>query len=283
MTWNNETNIYEVDSFETKLQRCLDTYNQLTGSNFTLEEITNASLQGRGSGIHAIMYTFLQMLSFVESGILDIEAKLIRFIIDSQAKINRPLQMKDNIKQQMLTDGIDVVLLDNRDKKITSENLASGLWFITKGEVAEDKREKFANNLKSIVAGVEMNGDKQITTTLDNNMQQTYRYTEATKFDNFKVKISYQIQQDILLQASVDAKIKDEFLKAFKNIYQIGFDFNIKQFELYLYPKFPEISYFEIRHSTDGVNYLLGTFVVPYNKYLEIEIADVTTQEIANV
>lgn len=280
MAWNETTNIYEVDSFEVKLQRCLDTYNELTNSNYTLDEITNASLQGRGSGIHAVLYTFLQVLTSLESGILDIEAKLIRFIIDSQSKINRPLQMKDNIKAKMLEDGLDVVLLDNRDNKITNQSLAKGLWIITKDAIPENKREVFANNLKSIVAGVEMNGDKSITTTLDNGMQQTYRYTEASKLDNFLVKINYQVQQDIQLQASIDSKLKSEFLKAFNKLYKIGYDFNIKQLELELYPLFPELSYIEIRHSLNGFDYALGTYQVPYNKYLVLTETDVTTEGI---
>lgn len=278
--WNSETNTYELDTSEAKLQRVLGAYNKRTGSNYTLDEITNASLQGRGSGIHAIFYTFLQSLTFVESGILDMEAKLIRFIIDSQARINRPLQMKDNLKDKMLQDGLDVVLLDGQDPKIAKEDLNSGLWIITKGVIPVDKREAFANNLKFLVAGIEMNGDKTITTTLDNGMPQTYRYTEALKLEDFKVKINYQLQRDLELQATIDARLKAEFLEAFTKYYKIGYDFSIKQLETMLYPLFPEVSYLEIRHSLDNVNYLLGTYQVPYDKYLELSISDIGTEEI---
>ena len=282
MAWNETTNIYEVDSFEVKLQRCLDTYNQLTNSNYTLDEITNASLQGRGSGIHSVMYTFLQMLTFVESGILDIEAKLIRFIIDSQAQINRPLQMKDNIKLKMLEDGLDVVLLDNRDNKITNATptLAKGLWIITKGVIPEDKLIKFADNLQGIVAGVEMNGDKSVSRTLLNNQVQTYRYTEATKEDTFKVKLRYTIEQTYTTQASIDGRLQAEFLNAFNSTYKIGNDFNIRLLEKYLYPLFPELAYLEIQHSVNASNYELGVYEVPYNKYLELILGDILVEEI---
>ena len=280
MVWNNTTNIYEIDSFNTKLQRILNQYNQLTGSNFTLDEITNASLQGKGSGIQAVLYTYLQDLAFIESGILDIQAKLIRFIVDSQAQINRPLQMKDNIKAKMLEDGLEVVLLDNRDNKITNQSLAKGLWIITKEAIPQDKLIKFADNLQGIVAGVEMNGDKSVSRTLLNNQVQTYRYTEATKEDTFKVKLRYTIEQTYTTQASIDGRLQAEFLNAFKNTYQIGNDFNIKLLEKYLYPLFPELAYLEIQHSVNTSNYELGVYEVPYNKYLDLVLGDITSEEI---
>jgi len=282
MAWNEITNIYEVDSFEVKLQRCLDTYNQLTNSNYTLDEITNASLQGRGSGIHAVLYTFLQMLTSVESGILDIEAKLIRFIIDSQSQINRPLQMKDNIKSKMLQDGLEVVLLDNRDNKITNATptLDKGLWIITKGVIPEDKLIKFADNLQGIVAGVEMNGDKNVSRTLLNNQTQVYRYTEASREDTFMVKLRYTIEQTYTTQASIDGRLQAEFLNAFNSTYKIGNDFNIKLLEKYLYPLFPELAYLEIQHSVNALDYELGVYEVPYNKYLELILGDILVEEI---
>jgi len=280
MVWNNTTNIYEIDSFNTKLQRILNQYNQLTGSNFTLDEITNASLQGKGSGIQAVLYTYLQDLAFIESGILDIQAKLIRFIVDSQVQINRPLQMKDNIKAKMLEDGLEVVLLDNRDNKITNQSLSKGLWIITKDAIPQDKLIKFADNLQGIVAGVEMNGDKSVSRTLLNNQVQTYRYTEATKEDTFKVKLRYTIEQTYTTQASIDGRLQAEFLNAFKNTYQIGNDFNIKLLEKYLYPLFPELAYLEIQHSVSASNYKLGVYEVPYNKYLDLILGDIVSEEI---
>lgn len=284
MVWNNTTNVYEIDSFNTKLQRILNQYNQLTGSNFTLDEITNASLQGKGSGIQAVLYTYLQDLAFIESGILDIQAKLIRFITTTQQRLLRPNQVKDNIKSLMAKDGIELVVLDGNDKKAVDQGLANGVWIITKDAIPSNKLEKFSTNLADfgcIVAGVEMNGDKQVIANLKNSQQQVYKYSEATKLEDFKIQLRYTKSQTFNDSASIESRLKQAFLEAFQQVYSVGYDFNVRALETILDPQFPELSYLEIRHSiVNPVNYVVGAYQVPYNKYLNIVIEDISVAEV---
>ena len=57
-------------------------------------------------------------------------------------------------------------------------------------------------------------------------------------------------------------------------------DFNIKLLEKYLYPLFPELAYLEIQHSINASNYELGVYEVPYNKYVDLVLGDITSEEI---
>lgn len=272
MAWNDTTKQYEVDSYDDKLLRLITYYNMIVpNANITLNNIA-------GSGLEAVFYTHIQHFTFLETALLEGQAKITKYLADSSLQVLRPYVVKDNIPVYAKTKyNIDVCVFDLNDKKMFGE--LEGIYLVFKSEnLTNTAIQDICKNC--IPAGVIFRGTSNIDVLLSTSQQIQAKYTVATTLNSLKVRLEYRETEDLGTQTEVGEKLRADLKKAIADSYIFGGNLLANDIIEKLKHAYPTISDFFIYFGFDPDTLVQGSFVVPYENYIDPELLNYEVLEI---
>jgi hypothetical protein len=91
MTWNNTTKEYTATSQAEREARLISKWNELTGSNITIDNYAGTGLQG-------VFYTFLQALGSLEGDVVALQSNISNALKDLNQQVLRPPVVLDRCR-----------------------------------------------------------------------------------------------------------------------------------------------------------------------------------------
>lgn len=275
MAYNDTTRQWELETEEETLQRLLNIYNQVVpNANMNINTIS-------GTGLEGVLYTYIRgFYDVLQTGVSDLQAKMTFAIKEGQVQVLRPNVIKDNIKTLAKSKGLELAVFDLNDTKMTGN--PEGIYLVVKRTLTPNQEQQIMADIgkKSVVAGVIMRGNTTINTQLSTGQQLAVKYTLSTKLP-FKIKVQIKRKSTSVPETSLVEEIKQEIFTQFQEDYTIGMDFNATDIYNILITKFTGLSDILVYHSLDdGLTYNQGSYVIPYNNYLELSINDILIEVI---
>jgi hypothetical protein len=270
MVWNPNTNIYEIETEQEVLQRLVDSWNKaVPNANLTINDIA-------GSGLEGAFYTYLHgYYTFLQSGVVDLEQKMVALFLKAEKQLLRPPVVKDNIQTFAKNLGENMVIWDANDKKmegIFPESTGSTLGVYLVFDTTPDVNNVATIFKNCIVAGVKTYGNQELETTLTSGQIVSCKYTTAELVADFQIRVRIKRRLQIADQTSTILEVKTAIESWYNSNYKLGMDFNPTDINRALpYDFFPDFSEIICDYSLNGGTiYNQGTYIVPYNKKIKI-------------
>lgn len=275
MAYNDTTRQWELETEQETLQRLLNTYNQVVpNANMNINTIS-------GTGLEGVLYTYIRgFYDVLQTGVSDLQAKMTFAIKEGQVQVLRPNVIKDNIKTLAKSKGLELAVFDLNDTKMDGN--PEGIYLVVKRTLTPNQEQQIMADIgkTSVVAGVVMRGDTTINTQLSTGQQLAIKYTLATKLP-FKIKVQIKRKSTSVPETSLVEEIKQEIFTQFQEDYTIGMDFNATDIYNILITKFSGLSDILVYHSLDnGLTYNQGSYIIPYNNYIDLSINDILIEVI---
>jgi len=272
MAYNDTTKQWELETEDETLQRLLTTYNSVVpNANMDINKI-------RGSGLEGVLYTYIRgFYDLLQTGVLDLQAKMTFAIKDASFQVLRPNVIKDNIVIYAEKKGLELAVFDLNNTKMTGN--PEGIYLVVKPTLTLNQQNEIMADIgkNCVVAGVIMNGTTTINTTLSTGNQLAVKYTQATQLP-FKVKVEIKRKTTSIDAVNLASEIQAEILTFFTENYKIGMDFNATDIQFVLINKFKNLSDIMVYYSLDALTYTLGSYVIPYNNFINVGVDDILVE-----
>lgn len=275
MAYNQTTKQWELETDDETLARLLSSYNsQVPNANMDVNSI-------RGSGLEGVFYTYIRgYYDLLQTGVLDLQAKMTFAIKEASFQVLRPNVIKDNIVTYAEKKGLELAVFDLNNTKMIDNT--DGIYLVVKPLLTLDQQNEIMADVgkNCVVAGVVMQGTTVINAVLSTGNQLQVKYTEATKLP-FKIKVEIKRKTTSVDAVNLASEIQAEILSFFKEEYKIGMDFSPTEIQYILINKFKNLSEIQVYYSLETAEpyqYVLGSYVVPYDNFLDITVDDILVE-----
>jgi hypothetical protein len=275
MAYNDTTKQWELETDDETLERLLNAYNSFVqDANMNVNTI-------KGSGLEGAFYTYIRgYYDLLQSGVLDLQAKMQFAIKEASFQVLRPNVIKDNIVIYAEKKGLELAVFDLNNTKMTGN--PEGIYLVVKPVLTLNQQNEIMSDIgkNCVVAGVIMQGTTSIFTTLSTGNQLEVKYTQATQLP-FKIKVEIKRKTTSIDAVNLQSEIQQEILNFFQETYKLGVDFNATDIQFILINKFKNLSEIQVYYSldeTEPYTYILGSYVVPYDKFLNVTINDILVE-----